>query len=270
MKAPKNKKIPFFIQIMKYVGMLAVFTVVTLFLYLGTDTLCNLLYRWTGKENFSQEYIRTKLLQVVMEGSARQRIMESETNVNNFSIHPYTGYVTNIDMPSDNIVNRFGWIGPDPLKIHDENTVTVFVTGGSFALGLYLQSGDLLKQLLEELPMYQGKHILVTSVALGGYKQPQQLLALQYLMALGAQIDLVINIDGYNEVVLPKVESIPFGITPSYPRSWKFIADKIVRPGFLDKQKFMTNCGISGSKMPGCGISVVSGIIWFRLCCGIL
>jgi hypothetical protein len=37
---------------------------------------------------------------------------------------------------------------------------------------------------------------------LGGYKQPQQLLILNYILSLGQEFDFVINIDGFNEVAL--------------------------------------------------------------------
>ena len=33
-----------------------------------------------------------------------------------------------------------------------------------------------------------------------GYKQPQQLMAYNYLLSLGAEFDAVINIDGYNVI----------------------------------------------------------------------
>ena len=35
-----------------------------------------------------------------------------------------------------------------------------------------------------------------------GYKQPQQLLVLAYFLSIGQQFDLVVNIDGFNEVAL--------------------------------------------------------------------
>jgi hypothetical protein len=42
---------------------------------------------------------------------------------------------------------------------------------------------------------------------LGGYKQPQQLLILDYFLAIGQEFDLVINIDGFNEVVLSNINN---------------------------------------------------------------
>jgi len=35
-----------------------------------------------------------------------------------------------------------------------------------------------------------------------GYKQPQQLLVLSYFLSIGQPFDMVMNIDGFNEVAL--------------------------------------------------------------------
>jgi hypothetical protein len=56
--------------------------------------------------------------------------------------------------------------------------------------------------------------------AMGGYKQPQQMLCLAYLLSLGYHFDIVVNIDGFNEVALPTAENIPKGVFPFYPRNW--------------------------------------------------
>jgi len=61
---------------------------------------------------------------------------------------------------------------------------------------------------------------------LSGFKQPQPLLALNYFMALGAEYDIVINLDGFNEVVLPYADNLPFNVFPSYPRHWNIYSRK--------------------------------------------
>ena len=38
-----------------------------------------------------------------------------------------------------------------------------------------------------------------------GYKQPQQLLVPTYFLSIGQVFDLVVNIDGFNEVALSSV-----------------------------------------------------------------
>ncbi len=55
---------------------------------------------------------------------------------------------------------------------------------------------------------------------MGGYKQPQQLFTLAYFLTLGAHFDLVINLDGFNEVALPPTENTPKGVAPYFPRNW--------------------------------------------------
>jgi hypothetical protein len=55
---------------------------------------------------------------------------------------------------------------------------------------------------------------------MGGYKQPQQLMALNYALSLGEPIDLAINVDGFNEVALAIAENLHDGISPFYPRRW--------------------------------------------------
>ena len=45
-------------------------------------------------------------------------------------------------------------------------------------------------------------------------------------MALGAEYDIVINFDGFNEIVLPYSDNLPFHVFPSYPRYWNIYARK--------------------------------------------
>ncbi len=53
---------------------------------------------------------------------------------------------------------------------------------------------------------------------MGGYKQPQQLIALNYVLALGHSFDMVLNLDGFNDIVLaPKGQP---GLSPFYPTGW--------------------------------------------------
>ena len=73
------------------------------------------------------------------------------------------------------------------------------VFGGSFTHSVYLSLKDLLSKHAAEF----GKKIVVINLGLAGYKQPQQLMTLNYLLALGAEFDIVIALDGFNEVALP-------------------------------------------------------------------
>jgi hypothetical protein len=60
----------------------------------------------------------------------------------------------------------------------------------------------------------------VLKLAIGAYKQPQQLITLSYLLSLGAKFDYIINIDGFNEVTLPIIENSNLNIHPAFPMYW--------------------------------------------------
>src|SRR6185436_13391576 len=49
---------------------------------------------------------------------------------------------------------------------------------------------------------FSGKEIVPLCFSHEGYKQPQQLLVLAYFLSIGQPLDLVVNIDGFNEVAL--------------------------------------------------------------------
>jgi hypothetical protein len=140
-------------------------------------------------------------------------------------IHPYLGYVMehrdtrcpDLGFCDDRNRNRLS----GELVKKKDNQVVVAIFGGSFAYGVSNSSTPgLLEQELAALPEYSGKEIVVHTFSLGGYKQPQQLMALNYHLLKGFEFDLVINIDGFNEIVLPIVDGINRGTNPAFPRGW--------------------------------------------------
>ena len=107
-----------------------------------------------------------------------------------------------------------------PLRPEYGDHFIVGVFGGSVAQWLTVQEGNYLKKELAQLPGLEGKQVHVLNLAKGGFKQPQQLLVLSYFMAIGQHFDLVINLDGFNEIALPMTENQPKGIHYSLPRSY--------------------------------------------------
>jgi hypothetical protein len=76
------------------------------------------------------------------------------------------------------------------------------VFGGSVAANLVVppQAGlSLERALRQKMP---DKNVIVYSMAQGSGKQPQQLIALAMLLAMGQHIDVVVNLDGYNDVAI--------------------------------------------------------------------
>jgi len=139
-------------------------------------------------------------------------------------IHPYLGFVPAPGQPDAPTIGDARQVPP---KSDMERVVGVL--GGSFAAGVCAFGENELHRALS-LP---GKDARVLCLAAGGYKQPQQLLALTYLLAQGAHFDLVLNIDGFNEVALPAVENRPQGVAPIYPRGWFWHVGNLEDPAAL-------------------------------------
>lgn len=148
--------------------------------------------------------------------------------VSGFVPHPYVGFV--YDPTKNSNVNEYGWYGPSPLTKKQVDTVIIALTGGSVAEGIFQDNGDQLRSLLESSGIFPGKKIVLVNFSAAGYKQPQQLFALEYMLAQGAEYDLVINIDGFNDVSLPGGDNYWQGIAPIYPRSWKWYAQTLFNP----------------------------------------
>ncbi|MHC1790205.1 hypothetical protein [Solidesulfovibrio sp.] len=137
--------------------------------------------------------------------------------------HPYVGFV--YDPRDSQAVNGHGFIGADLLGHTAATDFNVVVAGGSVAGNFFAVSWDALRQAVAGLPMARGRTVNVFCLAIPGYKQPQQLLAVNYFLARGAKIDLLLNIDGFNDVVMPARENLPAGLSPAYPMFWGELTD---------------------------------------------
>lgn len=143
-------------------------------------------------------------------------------------IHPYVGWVTNPDFPSTQEccgkpvgVNEQGLLDTGPaLHQRSPERLIVGICGGSVAWQFSYCAEERLRAGLQQLPLFSGREIVIVRLAAPGYKQPQGLQLLTYLLSLGAEFDVLINLDGFNEIVLPLLENIPSEITPAYPRMW--------------------------------------------------
>ncbi|MEG4814857.1 hypothetical protein [Microcoleus sp. K5-D4] len=127
--------------------------------------------------------------------------------------HPFLGF---IQQPGPDFrpgfkVNNYGFISPYdyPLKKTKKNQFIIGVFGGSVAsnYGVFEVQNKILPQYLKQIPGLKDKEFVILSFATGGYKQPQQLLILNYFLALGQELDLVVNIDGFNEVALSNLNN---------------------------------------------------------------
>ena len=122
------------------------------------------------------------------------------------------------------------------VRPYDENSNAYYIgiTGGSVAFLFYQEGLDTLKDKLQQCSYFQDKEIVFVSMAIMGFKQPQQLMALNYYLSMGGQLDLLINIDGFNEVVLGILENVPVNVNPFYPRGWYYLTQ-----GLADRDVLM-------------------------------
>lgn len=137
-------------------------------------------------------------------------------------LHPYLGYVHNPDIMDDRSQYGFPIVKTDAqaTEAEKEYDVTVAVFGGSFAGGVGKYAREALIKSLNKYPAFSNKTIQYVDLALPGYKQPQQLMTLSYFLSMGKKFDIVINLDGFNEVSLPIPENVSKNVNPFYPIKW--------------------------------------------------
>lgn len=136
-------------------------------------------------------------------------------------LHPYFGYTGPYAARDFVETNGLGFLQyqrrPIPF-VPEPNDYVVFVFGGSVAarLATNSQEGTSLLQTLQSLPQLKGKNVVIYNVAQGPGKQPQQLMELGFLIALGQHIDLVLNLDGTLEFV-SGMYNFQYGVDPIFP-----------------------------------------------------
>lgn len=149
------------------------------------------------------------------------------------ALHPYFGFVADpTENRSELRVSDFGFPengNRSPIVKRSSHRVIVALFGGSFSRRTHAS----LKSVLNDHSAALGKEFIVINFAADGYKQPQQLMVLNYFLALGAEFDVVINLDGFNEVALPASENVPYNVNPFYPRKWDRRTATAISPSSL-------------------------------------
>ncbi len=161
---------------------------------------------------------------------ARKEASQIPRQVGSEVVHPYLGFVLDAQFHRFSRLRSggqeavdFGYSLGQRGLFHEPaaGRPVIAVTGGSVAFNFAeAVAGELRQELLGTLPGFE--HAAIVNLALPGYKQPQQLLTLNYFLALGAHFDVVINLDGFNEVTLPLAENLRRGVYPFFPRNWFF------------------------------------------------
>ena len=146
--------------------------------------------------------------------------------------HPYFGYGIKDNY---NDINRFN---NEPLFVNDINQINynkkikILVLGGSVATHLSLNtSGDETEyknKIINNIDIFEKTinsyfntdKFVVMNAAIGGGKQPQQLFKLYYLDLINFKFDIIINLDGFNELALSLSENYEINDHLIYPRNF--------------------------------------------------
>ena len=152
-------------------------------------------------------------------------------------VHPYIGWILNPQTNSQvevgdhkEPVNEMGFADSGPtLRKRSAGHFLLGITGGSVAQQFSVRGAEALKHRLAQSARFQGVTVDVVRLSFAGFKQPQQLMTLNYVLSLGGQLDALVNIDGFNEVALPTCENQD-DIFAAYPRLWNNLTLNLVDP----------------------------------------
>ena len=100
--------------------------------------------------------------------------------------------------------NNYGFVSPYnyPFTKARPDQYVIGIFGGSVGVWFCQIGAHRLVEDLRQSDLFRGKELVPLCFSHEGYKQPQQLLVLAYFLSIGQQFDLVVNIDGLNDVAL--------------------------------------------------------------------
>ncbi len=109
------------------------------------------------------------------------------------TIHPFFGF---------QVADHFDPVHQVLSEPRNEEEFLILVVGGSVAEVFSREGEESFIKILKADPRIQSKTVRLLNHAHPGFKQPQQLMAVEYLLSQGYEVDAVLNLDGLNEVAL--------------------------------------------------------------------
>jgi len=135
------------------------------------------------------------------------------TWTNKYVSHPYFGYASEEILEFEQALSELG-----------DSDFVIGITGGSVAgaLAVHMRNNPSVVDVLRDLdPAFGDRQPRIVNLAMGGGKQPQQFFVSAYFLE---HLDLVINVDGLNDVV-------PISLLPVYPLEYPLLT-----PRFHDRE----------------------------------
>jgi hypothetical protein len=164
--------------------------------------------------------------------------LDPKKTKNLFEIHPYLGAATNPTFPEkileDDPITDWGFTGKvnkPPVRKRAKNKVIVGIAGASVASIFSAQGVKALERELKQSATFSGKDFEFVNIAIGTQKQPQHLLSLVYSLVLGGEFDILVNLDGFNDVAWYPHENRRLGIHPIFPVGWMWRIGVMDDPG---------------------------------------
>lgn len=142
-------------------------------------------------------------------------------------LHPYFGF----DAPAileDAVTAELAYFATPA----SHEALDVLILGGSVSARFHDFGGPTLIEGLRADPRFAEREIRLLRHGRGSYKQPQQVMVVTYLLSLGYRPDVVINIDGFNEVALALENGLQgvHPLQPSLPRWGHLVTGKRLDP----------------------------------------
>ncbi len=168
-------------------------------------------------------------------------------------VHPYLGFCYGPEYRP----RRLRWEAPptnwgftdwgyrSPVRKRGPGKVVIGILGASVASQFAGYGLGVLERELRQSPRFSGLEIEFVSLAVGGFKQPQQLMALNYALSLGAEFDLILNLDGLNEVAWYRHDGWVVDTAHLYPNGWHRFVAQLPDPAtstLIAKKAWLSEC----------------------------
>ena len=124
--------------------------------------------------------------------------------------HPYYGYAR----PGTQwTMNRV------PPRRREDGVMLIGLLGGSMAMF----AADAFQSALEAWFQNNGIPLrpVVLELAYSGMKQPQQVMQVANILSLGGEFDIIVNLDGHNELIIAHENYFIEKISPFFPYGWQ-------------------------------------------------
>lgn len=160
-----------------------------------------------------------------------------------YLLHPYYGYIMNPNwieefrhesgtkdggqLLIEDPMNAYGFFGDTPpIQPRNPKKLMVAITGGSVAAYAGAWGRKAFIEGLSHIPAFKDREIVLLNFGQAAYKQPQQIMVIGDILSQGGALDLLINIDGFNEIALPRGhDAFGLGVSPFFPQIWKLTSE---------------------------------------------